>query len=68
MHSLRQRGSAATMWLIKRLVVDHWSVERATKEAKELGPTNQKLTQWAIDYAQANKRCRATFFTCRKIL
>jgi hypothetical protein len=24
---------AATMWLIKRVAVDHWDVERATQEA-----------------------------------
>jgi uncharacterized protein (TIGR01244 family) len=49
-------GRAATMWLIKRLVVDHWDVERATKEAEKFGLTNPKLKQWAIDYAQTHKR------------
>jgi uncharacterized protein (TIGR01244 family) len=47
---------AATMWLIKRLVVDHWDVDRASKEAGDLGQTNPKLRQWAIDYAQTHKR------------
>jgi uncharacterized protein (TIGR01244 family) len=47
---------AATMWLIKRLVVDRWDVERATKEAGELGQTNPKLRQWALDYAESHKR------------
>jgi uncharacterized protein (TIGR01244 family) len=47
---------AATMWLIKRLAVDHWDVDRATKEATELGLTSDKLKQWAIDYAQAHRR------------
>jgi uncharacterized protein (TIGR01244 family) len=47
---------AATMWLIKRLAVDHWDVERATKEATELGMTSEKLKQFAIDYAQGHKR------------
>ncbi len=47
---------AATMWLIKRLAVDHWDVDRATKEATELGLTSDKLKQWAIDYAEAHKR------------
>src|SRR6476620_5822418 len=31
---------AATMWMIKRMVVDHWDVERATKEAMALGQTS----------------------------
>ncbi len=47
---------AATMWLIKRLAVDHWDVDRATKEATELGMTSEKLKQFAIDYAQSHKR------------
>jgi uncharacterized protein (TIGR01244 family) len=49
-------GRAATMWFIKRLVVDHWDVERATKEATALGMTNPALKQFAIDYAQTHKR------------
>lgn len=47
---------AATMWLIKRLAVDHWDVDRATKEAIALGQTNVELRQFAIDYAQSHKR------------
>ena len=49
-------GRAATMWLIKRLVVDHWEVERASREATALGLTNPALKQFAIDYAQTHKR------------
>ena len=44
---------AATMWLIKRLVVDKWEVEKAVKEAEALGQTNQELRKWAIEYAQS---------------
>jgi protein tyrosine phosphatase (PTP) superfamily phosphohydrolase (DUF442 family) len=49
-------GRAATMWFIKRLVVDHWDVERATKEATALGMTNPALKQFAIDYAKTHTR------------
>ena len=49
-------GRAATMWFIKRLVVDHWDVERAETEAAALGMTNTVLKQFAIDYAQTHKR------------
>ena len=49
-------GRAATMWFIKRLVVDHWDTERAAKEASELGMTSPALKQFAIDYAQTHKR------------
>ena len=47
---------AATMWLIKRLAVDHWDVDRATKEATALGQTNATIRQFAIDYAQSHRR------------
>jgi uncharacterized protein (TIGR01244 family) len=47
---------AATMWLIKRLAVDHWDVDRATEEAMALGQSNVALRQFAIDYARANPR------------
>lgn len=47
---------AATMWLIKRLAVDHWDVDRATEEAIALGQSNVALRQFAIDYARANPR------------
>jgi uncharacterized protein (TIGR01244 family) len=49
-------GRAATMWFIKRLVVDHWDVERAGTEAAELGMDSPTLKQFAIDYAQTHKR------------
>ena len=40
---------AATMWLIKRLAVDHWEVDRAVKEATALGQTNETLRTFAIE-------------------
>ena len=49
-------GRAATMWFIKRLVIDHWDVDRAAKEATALGMTNPALKQFAVDYAQTHKR------------
>lgn len=47
---------AAAMWMIKRMVVDHWDAERAGQEATALGLTSGALKQFAIDYAQAHKR------------
>lgn len=46
---------AATMWLIKRIAVDGWEVERAVKEAEALGQTSQSLRQFAIDFALKNR-------------
>jgi len=47
---------AATMWMIKRMVVDHWDVDRATKEAMSLGQTSAPLRQFAIDYAKTHQK------------
>jgi uncharacterized protein (TIGR01244 family) len=44
---------AAAMWLIKRLVIDRWDVDRATTEATALGLTSQPLRDWAINYAKS---------------
>jgi len=49
-------GRAATMWFIKRMVVDHWDVDRAAKEATDLGMNSPTLKQFAIDYAKAHTR------------
>ena len=46
---------AATMWLIKRLVVDRWDEERAVKEAMALGQTSEPLRKFAIDYASQKR-------------
>jgi uncharacterized protein (TIGR01244 family) len=47
---------ASAMWMIKRLVVDHWETDRAAQEAAALGLTNAALKQFALDYAQSHKQ------------
>jgi uncharacterized protein (TIGR01244 family) len=47
---------AAAMWMVKRLVVDHWDADRAAQEAEALGMTSATLKQFAIDYAQTHKK------------
>jgi uncharacterized protein (TIGR01244 family) len=47
---------AATMWLIKRLVVDRWPEEKAIAEAVSLGQTSATQRQFALDYARARTR------------
>jgi uncharacterized protein (TIGR01244 family) len=47
---------AATMWLIKRLVVDGWDVASATEEAVALGQTSPTLRQFAIEYARSRRQ------------
>ena len=47
---------AAALWLIKRLVVDGWDEDRATKEATELGLTSAPLKVFALDYAASHRQ------------
>jgi uncharacterized protein (TIGR01244 family) len=47
---------AAAMWLIKRLAVDRWTVDKAAEEATALGLTSPALKQFAVDYAQSHPR------------
>jgi uncharacterized protein (TIGR01244 family) len=47
---------ASAMWMIKRMVIDHWDADRASTEAAALGLTNPGLKQFALDYAQTHKR------------
>jgi uncharacterized protein (TIGR01244 family) len=46
----------AAMWLIKRVVVDGWDVERARAEAKTIGLTSAELERFALDYAATHQR------------
>ena len=47
---------AGAMWMVKRLVVDHWDIDKAFTEATALGLTSPALKQFAVDYAQSHKR------------
>lgn len=44
------------LWLIKRVVVDGWDVEKATKEAEAIGLTSAPLRQFAVEYARAHAK------------
>ena len=47
---------ASAMWMIKRIAIDHWDVEKAGTEAASLGLTNAALKEWALNYAQGHKK------------
>ena len=50
-------GRAATMWFIKRAVLDGWDIERARAEAVALGmPEQGRLTEYATSYLAAHGR------------
>jgi uncharacterized protein (TIGR01244 family) len=46
----------AAMWLIKRVVVDGWEIDRAQAEAKTIGLTSAELERFALDYAATHRR------------
>jgi uncharacterized protein (TIGR01244 family) len=46
---------AAAMWLIKRGVIDGWSIERATAEAERLGLEHEPWKKFAADYVKTHQ-------------
>jgi uncharacterized protein (TIGR01244 family) len=52
-------GSAnrvGAMWLIKRVLQDGWSVDRASKEAEIIGLTSPGLKEFALSYIRAHAK------------
>lgn len=47
---------AAMMWMIKRMTVDGWDADRASREATALGLTSPALKTFALEYAAAHKK------------
>ena len=47
---------AATMWFIKRVMVDKWDNDRAMAEAASLGNISQPMKTFATDYIQSHKK------------
>jgi uncharacterized protein (TIGR01244 family) len=47
---------AAGMWMLKRVLVDKWDVDRATKEATDLGLANDRVKQYAMDYIKTHSK------------
>ena len=47
---------AAGMWLVKRVLVDKWDVEKASAEAASLGLTNATLKTFMLDYIKAHSK------------
>jgi uncharacterized protein (TIGR01244 family) len=49
---------AATLWMIKRMTVDGWDVDRASTEATALGMSSAAMKTFATDYVAAHKPAR----------
>src|SRR6185369_17632266 len=47
---------AAGMWLVKRVLVDKWDVERASAEAASLGLTKPALKTFMLSYIESHKK------------
>ena len=47
---------AATMWLIKRVRQDGWTLDRAMAEAESLGLTRPELKQFAAEFLAGSRR------------
>jgi uncharacterized protein (TIGR01244 family) len=48
-------GRAASLWMIKRVLADHWDEQRALTEANALG-LNDRLRPFALDYIHTHAR------------
>jgi uncharacterized protein (TIGR01244 family) len=46
-------GRAASLWMIKRVKVDHWDEARALEEANALG-LNDRLRPWTLEYLRTH--------------
>jgi uncharacterized protein (TIGR01244 family) len=46
---------AAGFWMIKRVLVDKWDIDKAQTEAENLGLSSAPMKQFAIDYIQAHR-------------
>jgi uncharacterized protein (TIGR01244 family) len=52
-------GSASrvgSMWLVKRVLQDGWTIEKATEEAKLIGLRSPALEQFAVEYINSHKK------------
>ena len=48
-------GRAASMWMIKRVLADHWDEDRALAEANALG-LNDRLRPFALNYIHSHAK------------
>ena len=52
-------GSASrvgAVWLVKRVLQDGWTIEKATEEAKLIGLRSEALEKFALDYIASHKK------------
>lgn len=47
---------AAALWMVKRVQIDDWAIDRAAAEAAELGLRSPALKTLALNYIEAHKK------------
>ena len=47
---------AASMWFVKRALIDKWAIDKAMAEATDLGFTSQPLKTFMTDYIKAHQK------------
>src|SRR5262249_49837865 len=47
---------AASMWFVKKTLVDKWDIDKAMAEATDLGFASPALKTFAIDYVKAHQK------------
>ncbi len=47
---------AAGLWMIKRVMVDKWDIQRATTEAEALGLSSAPVKKFALSYIESHKQ------------
>ncbi len=47
---------AAGFWMIKRVLVDNWEIDRAQEEAEALGLSSSGMKQFVHDYINAHRK------------
>lgn len=52
-HSANRVGA---FWMIRRVLRDHWSVEKAEDEASKIGMRSPNLRQFALDYIRRHQK------------
>ena len=45
-----------SVWLVKRVLQDNYSIEKATQEAKAIGLSNPGLEKFALQYIADHKK------------
>ena len=54
--SNRSASRVGAVWLVKRVLQDGWTIEKATEEAKLIGLRSEPLEKFAVGYIETHKK------------